>query len=293
MRKAEIGQYLTCAVNPFCGNEGIFFLRPSREAKKILIAGGGVGGMEVARIASMRGHNVSLFEKTESLGGHLIAASAPEFKKDIKRLLDWYKVSLNKQKIKIEFNTLVTPELISEENPDIVIIATGSTPIIPEIPGVKKSLVVTCIDLLLGKKEAGDRVVVVGGGLEGCETALWLAKQGKEVTIIEMLPQLIPDIHRANRTMLLDLLEDSGVDVLTNTKVQEITNNGVITTDRKLNMERISCDTVVLAVGLKPDKELYNSLAGESIEIYEIGDCKKPRKIGDAVWEANMLALNI
>ena len=293
MYKSETDQYTTCAVNPFCGGEEIFSLQPAKKAKKILIAGGGVGGMQAAAIACERGHNVFLFEKTENLGGHLIAASVPEFKKDIERLLDYYKIRLNKLKVNMKFNISVTPELIREEDPNVVIIATGSGPVVPDIIGVKKSLVVTCIDLLLGKKEAQNKVVIMGGGLEGCETALWLAKQGKKVTILEILPQLIPGIHRANRDMLLDLLEDSAVDILTNIKVQEITDNGVVCIDRKLNTRRIDADTVVLAIGLKPDKKLYNSLAGETREIYEIGDCKKPRKIGDAIWEATMLALNV
>jgi NAD(P)H-nitrite reductase len=180
-----------------------------------------------------------------------------------------------------------------ENEPDIVVIATGSTPIIPEIPGVQNTIVVTCIDLLLGRKKGGDRVVVIGGGLEGCETALWLAKQNKKVTIIEVLPQLMPNIYRPNRAMLIDLLADNKVDILVNTKIQEIMNNCVICAGKKSDVIKIECDTVVLAVGLKPDKKLYDSLVGESVNIYEIGDCREPRKIADAIWEACMLALNI
>jgi 2-enoate reductase len=294
MYKSETDQFTTCAVNPFCGSEKIFSLQSAKKSRKILIAGGGVGGMQAAIIARERGHNVFLFEKTENLGGHLIEASVPEFKKDIKRLLDYYKIRLNKLKVNVKFKITVTPEFIREEDPDVVIIATGSDSIVPNISGVEKSMVVTCIDLLLGRKEAQNRVVVIGGGLEGSETALWLAKQGRKVTIVEVLPQIVTGIHRANRDMLLDLLEDSAVEVLINLKIQEITNNGVVCIDKKLNaMKRIDADTVVLAVGLKSNKELYNSLARDSREIYEIGDCKEPRKIGDAIWEATMLALNI
>ena len=293
MFRAETGQYLTCAVNPLCGNEGVVSIQPSWKAKKVLIAGGGVGGMEAARMASIRGYHVSLFEKTGNLGGHLIAGSVPDFKKDIKGLLDWYQLQLTKLKVKTKLNTAVTPELIKNENPDIVIIATGSVPMVPKMPGVEKPLVTTCIDLLLDRGKAGDRVIVVGGGLEGCETALWLSRQGKKVSIVEMLSQLIIDVHRANRTMLLDLLEDDGVNILTYTKIIEIEDGGVIAIDKKLNTMQIGCDTVVLAVGLKSDNQLYSSLVGDSREVYEIGDCKKPRKIADAIWEADMLALNL
>jgi len=293
MYRAASGQYLMCAVNPFCANEGVFSLQLVGKAKKILIAGGGVGGMEAARIAFMRGHDVVICEKTGTLGGHLIAGSVPDFKKDIKGLLDWYQTQLSKLKVKTRVNTPVTPELIRKENPDVVMVATGSAPMIPKMAGVEKPLVTTCIDLLLGRKKAGDEVVIVGGGLEGCETALWLAKQGHKVTVIEMLPEMVRDIYRGNRAMLLDLLEDAGLNLMTNTTVKEIVDNGVIVTDKDSKTKNIKGDTVVLAVGLRPENKLYTSLVGECKELYDLGDCKKPRKIADAIWEANMLGLNV
>ncbi|ODS40564.1 MAG: hypothetical protein A7315_02455 [Candidatus Altiarchaeales archaeon WOR_SM1_79] len=294
MYRTEVtGQYLTCALNPFCGNETSFSIKVTKESKKILIAGGGIAGMEAARIAQMRGHDVLLFEKTGNLGGQLIPASKPDFKGDIKRLLEYYQKQINKSKINIKFNTTVTPALIHKVNPDIVIVATGANPIIPKIGGIGRTNIVTCIDIYMGKKETGNDVIIVGGGLEGCELALMLAKDGKKVTIIEMLPKLEPDIHRANKAMLLDLLDENGVEVLTGTKVQEIIYDGVIVTDNDLNKRNVKADTVVIAVGMKPDKYLYNSLIGEPILTYEIGDCKDPRKILDAVWEANMVAATI
>jgi len=292
-RTEETGQYLTCAINPFCGNETSFSIKPSIETKRILIAGGGIAGMEAARIAHMRGHDVLLFEKSDNLGGQLIPASKPNFKEDIKRLLEYYKKQIDKLKINIELNTTVTLELIREIKPDTVIVAIGANPIIPEINGVEKSNVVRCIDIYMDTKETGKNVIVIGGGLEGCESALMLSKAGKKVTIIEMLPKLNPDMHRANKTMLLDLLEENGVEILTGTKVQEIMDNSIIVTDDDLNKRNVKADTVVLAVGMKPEKYLYNSLMGEPILANEIGDCKDPRKILDAVWEANMVALTI
>jgi len=293
MNRADKGQNLTCAINPFCGNEGIFSIKRTSKKKRILIVGGGVSGMEAAIIADMRGHNVSLFEKNENLGGHLIEASVPDFKADLRKLLDWYKLKIDKLKIDINLNTLVTPDTVKRIDPDVVIVATGSTPIIPDIPGIKKPSVMTCIDALLEKKKTGDRVIIVGGGLEGSETALWLAKQGKSVTIIEMLPQLISDIYRPNRLMLLDLLKDNKVNIITNTKVQEITGSGVKCTDKQLNVINFNCDTVIIAVGLKPEKKLYNALVGKYGQVYEVGDSREPRKIIDAIWEASFLALNI
>jgi len=283
--RASAAAYLTCSVNPSCGRERLSSLEPPRKRKKIVVVGGGVAGMEVARNATIRGHNVILFEKTGNLGGHLVEASVPEFKKDIRRLLEWYKIQMNKLKIEVKFKTLVTPEVIKKENPDTVIVATGSTPFIPEIPGIEKSSVVTCCDLLLGQKKVGNRIVVTGGGLEGCEAALWLAQQGKIVTIVEILPQVANGFHFANRSMLLDLLKKNKVDIITDTSLQEITNDGVIVINKSFEKSNINCDTVVLALGMKPENELYKSLLDECEEIYKIGDCKQPRKIHEAVWD--------
>jgi len=123
------------------------------------------------------------------LGGHLIEASVPDFKEDLRRLNNWYKTQLRKLGVEIKPETEVTPDLVERENPDEVFVATGSNSIKPDVPGIERSNVVTAMDLLLGREKAGDSAVVIGGGLIGCETALWLAKQGRKVTIVEMLPE--------------------------------------------------------------------------------------------------------
>jgi len=279
------GGPMSCSVNPSCGRERIYALRPASKPKRILIAGGGVAGMEAARVAAIRGHKVTLYEKTERLGGHLIEASVPEFKQDLKRLLDWYTAQLGKLDVKINFETEVTPELVKREKPDVVIVATGSEPLVPEIPGKEKLRVATCCDLLRGREKPGDTIVVYGGGLEGCETALWLAKQGKRVTVVARHEVMPRGVMRANKQMLLDMLAENKVRILTNTIVQEETDNSVIVIDRNFVRKEVDCDMVVLAVGMKPEKELYESLAVDIAELYEIGDCKEPRKIHHAIWE--------
>lgn len=278
------GKPLGCSVNPACGREKFYALTPAPKPKRVLVVGGGVAGMEVAGAAAMRGHDVVLYEKTTSLGGHLIEASVPGFKEDIKRLLDWYKTRLDKLKIEIKLGTKATPKLVRNERFDVLVVATGSTSTIPKIRGIEKPFVITCCDLLLGKKKAGNRVIVVGGGLEGCETALWLAKQGKAVTVLESLSEVATGMHIANRSMLLDLLDENKVQIVTNTNCQEVTETGVLV-DGDSQRKEIQCDTVVLAIGLKPDRELYESLVGETVELYLIGDCKEPRKIHQAIWE--------
>jgi len=151
----------------------------------------------------------------------------------------------------------------------------------------------TCIDVLLGVKQAGEEIVVVGGGIEGCETALWLAQKGKKVTIIEMLSEYITNMHRANKKMLIDLLEDNHVKVITNTKIQGISDSEVTAINNKSELFKIKCDSVVLAVGLKPVDDLYYKIAKENKIIFKIGDCKQPRKIIDAVWESFNICMNL
>ena len=196
-----------------------------------MVIGGGIAGMEAARVVAIRGHRVTLYEKKGSLGGHLIEAAVPDFKRDLATLLYWYQRQLKNLDVEVKLGTEVSEVLISKESPEVVIIATGSMPAIPDIPGVDRDSVITCIDLLLGKKKAGQKVAVIGGGLVGCETALWLAKEGKEVTIVEMLPELMAGslpVPQMNRMMLLDLLALSKVNLITGARVQEISGEGVI-----------------------------------------------------------------
>ncbi len=282
------GKPLSCAVNPACGREKSYELSQAKEKRKIAVVGGGVAGMEAARVAATRGHQVILYEKNPFLGGHLIEASIPEFKNDLKRLLQWYENQFGKLDIEIRLNTELTEALLSQEKAEIVIIATGSVPLIPDIAGIDKASVVTCIDLLLGKKKAGNTAVVIGGGLVGCETALWLAENKKKVTIVEILPELMTGglpVPHMNRQMLLDLLALNYVKINTNTSVQEITDEGIITIDKSSRHNLIKADTVVLASGLISDDRLYRSLVGKFPHLYALGDCRQPRNIMGAVWD--------
>ncbi|MFC1920447.1 FAD-dependent oxidoreductase [Chloroflexota bacterium] len=279
---------LSCAVNPACGRENQYRLTQAGDKRKVLVAGGGISGMEAARVAAIRGHSVVLYEKENFLGGHLIEASVPEFKKDLKRQLDWYEIQLKKLGIEVKQGVEVSAELVEKENPDIVILATGSKVHVPGVPGIDKGNVITCIDLLLGKKEVSRTAVVIGGGLIGCETALWLSQNGKEVTIVEMLPELMlsdPPVPHMNRIMLLDLLAYNNVKIETGARLQEITNEGIIVTEDAYGKKEINADTVVIATGLESEDKLYKSLAGKVARLYAIGDSREPRNIMGAVWD--------
>jgi 2-enoate reductase len=189
---------------------------------------------------------------------------------------------------KVENEIEVSEAIVAKENPDVVIIAMGSKPVIPALPGIEKANVFTCIDLLLGKKKAGKTIVVIGGGLVGCETALWLTQQGKEVTIVEMLSKLMtkdPEVPHMNRAMLLDLLAVNKVNIVTGASVQGITEEGAVVFGKALGRKVIKADTIILALGLKTNDELYKALAGKVTNLYALGDCQDPRDIMGAVWD--------
>jgi 2-enoate reductase len=281
------GKPLCCAVNPACGREKDYALHQADEPRRIIVVGGGVAGMEAARVAALRGHSVTLFEKNSYLGGHLTEASVPAFKSDLLTLLNWYKNQLVSLNVAIKLDTEVSESLILQLNSDIVVVATGSTPILPNIAGVDNRNVVTCVDLLLGKKSTGQRVAVIGGGLVGCETALWLAQQGRDVTIIELLPELMTGslpVPQMNKTMLLDLLARHQVRIITDANICEISSEGLIA-EGDSGRELIQSDTAVLAAGLQPDSQLYQKLSVKLPCVYAVGDCQKPRNIMGAIWD--------
>ena len=305
----NLARGLSCSVNPACGRELYYGLLPAVRPKSIIVIGGGPAGMETARVAMLRGHRVTLYEKDGSLGGHLREGSIPDFKYDVKRLLDWYRVQMERLKIDIKLNMEVTGPTISElKAADIVVLATGSGFIIPDIKGVDGKNVVTVGDTLLGKAEIGDEVIVIGGGLEGCETALWLADNGKNVTLLEKLNDLMlaHPVFYTNRNYLMGLMGEANVITLTNINVEKITDGGVIITqtavaDRSENQDiyckgkerTLRCDTVVLAVGQKPENGLYRTLHGKVRELYKIGDCRTAGKIHDAILAGFNLGRNI
>ena len=281
------GKALSCAVNPACGNERKLEIKQADKAKYVLVVGGGIAGMEVARVATLQGHDVTLYEKNDRLGGHLNAGSVPKFKYDVALLMEYYINQLKKLDVKVELGKKITKSMVKEMNPEVVIIATGSNTIVPKIPGIEKDIVITAIDLFLGKKKAGERVIVAGGGLIGCETALYLAQQGKRVTIVEMMEDIIPDVFEANKEHLLKLIAENCVSVLKDTSLCRVTDEGAILVNKRRRYEAmLKADTVVLAVGLKPDNELYKALKGEVPELHAVGDCKKSLKIMDAVKSA-------
>ncbi|MBI4334918.1 MAG: FAD-dependent oxidoreductase [Chloroflexi bacterium] len=278
-------KYQSCTVNPACGMESEFTIEKATKKKSVLVVGGGPGGMEAARVAALRGHRVSLWEKGHALGGNLIAASVPELKQEYRTFITYLSTQLNKLGVETSLAREATPELIEETKPEVVFVATGSTPVLPDIPGAEKGNVAFAVDLLLGKREAGRSVVVIGGGTVGCEAALYLAQQGRNVTIVEMLDRIMDDTYFISREHLLKLLEDSKVKILVNTRVVEITDGGVVVAGINGRRTPLPADTVLLAAGMKSNDGLVEAIRDRVPEVYAIGDCVRPRRVINAVWE--------
>jgi 2-enoate reductase len=279
------GKFWSGTVNPSCGYERELTIGPAETKKTVLVVGGGPGGMEAARVAAWRGHRVTLWEKGDALGGNLIAAAVPDFKKEFRKLIDYYIFQIKKLGVDIQLGKKATLESIEETGPDVIFIATGSTPVIPEIPGVHEEKVVTAVDLLLGKCKVGESVVVIGGGLVGCETALYLAQKGRRLTVVEILNSIMGDMYSINRLHMEKLLTDSQVRIMMNTKVLEITDEGIGIVEKEGKREKLRADTIVLATGFEPNDTFSEALKDKVPEIYSLGDCVQPRRVINAVWE--------
>lgn len=282
-------QHLGCAVNPATGVEKAMAIHPAIREKSILVIGGGPAGMEAARICALKGHAVTLWEKNNALGGNLIPAAVPDFKDDYKLLVEYLRTQIKKSGIEVKLNKEATSEQIKSLKPDVVFVACGTTHIIPDIPGIEKGIeeekVLTAVDALLDNKSVGKSVVVIGGGLVGSETALYLAKQGKKVTILEMLDSIASDMTWGNAVDLIKLLDDNNVRMLTNTIAMRITETGVVGAGPNGEEMSLEAENVIVAVGMKSNKELEDTLSDTISEVYVIGDSVAPRKVLSAIWE--------
>lgn len=278
------GWTVRCSTNAVCGRE-TRYARVGRAERplKVVVVGGGPAGMEAARVAALRGHEVALYEKSGQLGGLLRAATVPDFKADLRRLVNYLSTQLNKLGVRVELNTEATPELVREAAPDVLIVATGSVPVRPDIPGIDKEKVVTALDVLLGEVEVGQKVAVAGGGLVGCEVAAYLAQQGKGVIIVEMLEDVALDMEPLSKAALLSLLAESGVEIIRGGCLDEVTDDGVVIIDKQWQRGSIEAEHVVLALGLQPTTETVEALKGLAPQVYSMGDCVQPGKVIDAI----------
>ena len=284
---------LNCAVNPQAARERVNAYEPILKKKKVLIVGGGVAGCEAARVLAIRGHQPVVYEKGSRLGGNLIPGGAPDFKEDDIALADWYTNELNRLGVHVHLNTELNEEEIKAMDYDTVILATGSKPKVFSLGD--DSHTYTAEQVLLKQKDAGKKTVVVGGGLVGCETALWLAQNGIHVTIVEALDKVMAvngPLCAANKEMLEALLPFNGVEIITGAKVTEFA-NGEVKVDTKEGSKTIMSDSVILSVGYKEENTLYNNLQFDIPDLYLLGDAKRVSNIMYAIWDAFEVANHI
>ncbi len=278
---------ILCAINAATGREREYVIEPAEKRKKVLVVGAGLAGMEAARVAALRGHEVLLYEKSHRFGGQLLDAMVPPGKGILKNLLTYLVAQIRKLGVKIELGEEVTPSLVKAINPDAVILATGARPLVPRIAGIQEEKVVTAQDVLSGRVKAGDRVAIVGGGLVGLDTADFLGEKGKKVTVLEMLPEVGRGIPARIKPYFMRWLDEERVTLLTSVKIEEIKDRRIEFTDVEGKRQTLEVDTVVFAAGSTPNNELFNALQGKVPEIHLAGDCAEPRNIMSAIHDGN------
>jgi NADPH-dependent 2,4-dienoyl-CoA reductase/sulfur reductase-like enzyme len=278
---------ITCLSNPDVGREGEPAKTPPRLVKWVMVVGGGPAGLEVARILALRGHSVVLYEKSKELGGQFLIACMPPHKQRIAQLLKQMVRRTKKAGVVIHTGKEATKESIAELLPDLVIVATGGLPIIPDIPGCDAASTVNAWDVLAGRVTVGKKVLVIGGGSLGCETADFLASQGKAVTLLEMRGEIGIDVIPRVRHFLLQRLEASKVGVQTLATVCRVLHDGAVIDQSGEARQLTGYDSIVLALGTKSQCTLAAELKGGPYEVVVIGDAAHPRNALDAILEAN------
>lgn len=279
------GLDLTCAINPQARREAYYDIVPALVKKDIMVVGAGIAGMEAARVAAMRGHKVTVYEKSDRVGGIFNIAGIPEFKEEDRKLVKWYEHQLNKLGVKIVFNKEVDLDFILSVSPDAVISAKGSSPVVPRVDGLDHSKAVGFVPAMKGEVPVGQNVVVVGGGLVGCEVALNFMRKGHKVTIVEFLSDILSagaPTPFMNKMYLQDDFKYSGVEIKANSALTAVNDEGAVIKTAE-GLETVPADTVILAVGLRSNPSFAPELNDYGIEAYSIGDEREVANLMNAV----------
>lgn len=321
---------VSCTYNAMAGHEGEYRITRTSKPKKVVVVGGGPGGMEAARVLALRGHNVTLYERNNQLGGQLRYAFIPPGREEIQNVITYLERQISKLRVNVKIGKEADLQTIKEECPDAVIVATGGNPVMLNLPGIKGENVYVASAVLDGKVPVGKDVVIIGGGTVGCEVALHVARQGamrpdiacfllkhkvidatdavryttrgnRNVTILEMRRKIGGGFGISTRWIMLQELKDAGVKEITEVKVKEIVNNGGengqgnggVIYEKDGRDHFIKADTVIIAVGYSPNNDLQKQLEGKFPETYFIGDCAKVRTALEAIHEGFEVALRI
>ena len=285
---------IRCVLNPRTGRENELAITPAKEMKKVLIAGGGPAGMEAAIVAAQRGHDVELFEKSSRLGGQYYLASIPPWKGEIAGFLAWQVHMLDKLGVKVNMNTELTAEIAKDRKADAVIVATGSVPVKPGIPGIDNDFVKMAGDVLEGKTAVGEKVAVIGGGMIGTEITNHLAHHAKKVTVIEMMPEIAKGEEVDIKRFIMKAFDEFGVEINVNTAVKEINADGTIDVTKDGEELKLGAfDNVVIAIGMRSVNTLADELKDIVPSVQVVGDAVKVRKVLEANAEGYEAALRI
>ena len=272
-----------CQVNTELGREREMAIKPAATRKRVAVIGGGPAGMEAARVACLRGHDVTLFEREAELGGQFRLAAVPPTKQELLPYIKYQMRQLDKAGVKIKLSTEATAAEVERLKPDAVIVAAGSAPLVPQIPGADGKNVVGARDVLKFKAITGKKVLVAGGGMVGCETADLLASYGRKVTIAEMLPDIASDMVPGPKYHLLKRLEEQKVNIMTSCAIERFTTDGAVVKRDGVQETIRGMDTIVLAMGSVADNKLAKQLEGKIKEILVIGDAEKPGDATEAI----------
>ena len=284
---------IECLVNPMLGREKKTAFIPTQKPKKIMVVGGGPGGLNVAWVAAKRGHEVHVFEKRSSLGGQLLPGSIPGHKKELRSLIRFQKKQIEKFGVRCHLNHEVKTKDIQALNPEVVILATGSLPAIPPVDGIDSAIVLTFEHVLNEVPPPFKQAVIIGGGATGLELALHLTGYGCRVTVVEMLSIIGEGLEAMTKKVLLGKLKENGVKILTETKLMRIESTGVVVSRGNGNKMLIEAERVILATGTRPCNHLYQKAKSLGYEIHQIGDCLEVRNAKAAIYEGAVLGRRI
>jgi 2,4-dienoyl-CoA reductase (NADPH2) len=305
---------LRCRVNPAVGREEEYEIRPAEKKKKVLIAGSGPAGVEAARVAALRGHEVTVYEKEHALGGLLpLAALVKDFElQELVNMIRYFETQLSKLGVIISSGKEVNSSVIQKMNPDVVILATGGVSDIPKIPGIDHRKVIDSAKLHAKLKTAlrffgpktlgkltkiwmpiGKRVVIIGGAIQGCQLAAFLVKRGRKVTLVDTSETLGEGLPYENPVRLFKWLNEKGMTMLAGVKYERITDEGLVVTTKEGERKTLEADSIITSLPLLPDAGLLSSLEDKVPEIYHIGDCRESGLMHDAIADGSRIARKI